>query len=722
MFSRRLPLLKIAAVLALVFMSTVLALWFYDGEPASNTVSAEEPADTVVFACVNKSSGEIKIVDSEDTCKKNEDQISWPLDVGGVVQASEGFIAGTQTTGYTDGFITVGTEGLDINAGTIFITSTKRVGIGTTTPSASAVFEVNGSSQAGTLFNGGDVTVNGNSGSQTFIIKGSSGNVGIGVASPFNKLEVSGTTKLNNLKVTGTGGLDVASTSSLDVDGSTSLTGLFVSGVTNMSDDLKVDGSVFPSLFVDESANRVGLTTSNPQKTLDVNGDAIFRTLVGIGVSTLSSQVVFQVHGNTKLESRLDVLGLTTLADVAINSDLAVDTNTLFVDSTLNRVGIGNTTPKIALDLSGDMILGAKTERVTNGDFSTHTAPLDSPPLECDGWTLGAGWDCNPLANRVRAFSNPSGTLYQDTSEAAGDVYAVTYTLGGNTRAGSVTVSIGGVSGTSRAANGTYTELLTAISGGDLTFTPSADFDGFIDDVSVERYTGGDLLASGKVGIGTANPSASLDVVGNIVVSGTVDGVDILAHKNDANAHHTPGAGGAGSGWTDTGSQVRLTTASANVGLGAPGAILGGRLIIATTSTGKGVGIDTHFPFGALDVRGFTRLGKGTADSWFPYVDGRTYISGKGIILRSDNAGGYAERMRIADNGNVGIGAFSTANQPQQNLHIKDVMRLEPRASAPGSASMGDIYVYSTTATGPGALCFYDGVAWSKAAGSGSCP
>ena len=35
------------------------------------------------------------------------------------------------------------------------------------------------------------------------------------------------------------------------------------------------------------------------------------------------------------------------------------------------------------------------------------------------------------------------------------------------------------------------------------------------------------VSSNGNVGIGTTNPSAKLDVVGDIAVSGTVDGVDL---------------------------------------------------------------------------------------------------------------------------------------------------------------------------------------------------
>jgi hypothetical protein len=50
------------------------------------------------------------------------------------------------------------------------------------------------------------------------------------------------------------------------------------------------------------------------------------------------------------------------------------------------------------------------------------------------------------------------------------------------------------------------------------------------------------------------------------------------------------------------------------------------------------------------------------------------------------------ERVVISDSGNVGIGTTS----PQRALHISDVLRLEPRASAPSNPSEGDIYVNST--------------------------
>ena len=55
----------------------------------------------------------------------------------------------------------------------------------------------------------------------------------------------------------------------------------------------------------------------------------------------------------------------------------------------------------------------------------------------------------------------------------------------------------------------------------------------------------------------------------------------------------------------------------------------------------------------------------------------------------------------------VGVGTMS----PQRNLHINDVMRLEPRPTAPTNPSKGDIYMDDSDNT----LKFYDGASWENA-------
>ncbi|PLX10594.1 MAG: hypothetical protein C0594_04740 [Marinilabiliales bacterium] len=57
--------------------------------------------------------------------------------------------------------------------------------------------------------------------------------------------------------------------------------------------------------------------------------------------------------------------------------------------------------------------------------------------------------------------------------------------------------------------------------------------------------------------------------------------------------------------------------------------------------------------------------------------------------------------------GNVGIGVSS----PERKLHIRDVMRLEPRLTAPSSPEAGDMYIDATSGN---KLKVYDGFTWQS--------
>ena len=61
----------------------------------------------------------------------------------------------------------------------------------------------------------------------------------------------------------------------------------------------------------------------------------------------------------------------------------------------------------------------------------------------------------------------------------------------------------------------------------------------------------------------------------------------------------------------------------------------------------------------------------------------------------------------------VGINETS----PARPLHVTDTMRIEPRNTAPGSASLGDLYVDNDT----NELCFYNSTAWVGLVAGGAC-
>lgn len=145
-------------------------------------------------------------------------------------------------------------------------------------------------------------------------------------------------------------------------------------------------------------------------------------------------------------------------------------------------------------------------ELVTNGDFTGSAA----------GWTLGAGWTY--AANAVNKSSDGTATLRQDTIVLTeGNTYAVTYTISNRT-VGDVTPVLDSiVTGTTRSANGTYTDFLIAAfsnATGRIAFTPSNTARFTIDSVSIKEVS---------PNAATAIISGSAPTLGDITQSGGVD-------------------------------------------------------------------------------------------------------------------------------------------------------------------------------------------------------
>lgn len=98
---------------------------------------------------------------------------------------------------------------------------------------------------------------------------------------------------------------------------------------------------------------------------------------------------------------------------------------------------------------------GYGPEKIINGKFATDT-----------GWAKGIGWVISG-AVAVRAADASSAGLSQATTFIGGAEYQVTFTLSGFTAGMFAVQFTGGTtrSGTSRTANGTYTETLLANAG-----------------------------------------------------------------------------------------------------------------------------------------------------------------------------------------------------------------------------------------------------------------
>lgn len=158
--------------------------------------------------------------------------------------------------------------------------------------------------------------------------------------------------------------------------------------------------------------------------------------------------------------------------------------------------------------------VAAGRNMVLNGTFDSDTL-----------WTKGTGWDVNTTTpGKAHAQASAVGqTLSQSPPIIAGKAYQVTYTISGYS-SGAVRILVGGGGvGTTRSANGTYTE--TVVCSGTLTFyfqVQTSAFTGDIDDVTVTQVnipasnssptqllTDGDMEASGVTAWSAGN-SANL--------------------------------------------------------------------------------------------------------------------------------------------------------------------------------------------------------------------
>ena len=118
------------------------------------------------------------------------------------------------------------------------------------------------------------------------------------------------------------------------------------------------------------------------------------------------------------------------------------------------------------------------SQKVVNGSFTDVKDP----------WDIQYPWHFN--GDNISYSGGGGGTFSQTISIVAGRTYSVAFYVGYmDPPIGSVYASLGGTAGTSRTAQGTYTENIVAGSSGTISFIQSSDFGATIDNVSVIDVT-----------------------------------------------------------------------------------------------------------------------------------------------------------------------------------------------------------------------------------------
>lgn len=226
-------------------------------------------------------------------------------------------------------------------------------------------------------------------------------------------------------------------------DGTRTATELTVSG------DLKANNSLLWVKSLDDTVNigkfDPGYDPGTDPDTLQVWGG----TYVA-GKAIIANYTGSFVHLNSDFAGGFEATG-----DAVIGGDLTVDTSTLHVDSTNNRVGIGTTNPSSTLEVDG-LVTGDKFTSQNDIVLNNYTtlSPssnvyLWSPPNDRDAWiyldSAGAGAGANwgiyhrqidaPVgaapANSIVFVGNTVATHYMELQ--AGNFYHAGYGASPNT-------------------------------------------------------------------------------------------------------------------------------------------------------------------------------------------------------------------------------------------------------------------------------------------------
>ena len=392
---------------------------------------------------------------------------------------------------------------------------------------------------------------------------------------------------------------------------------------------------------------------------------------------------------NTKADTTGDTFtgAVTFDAAVTINStatitgDLTVDTNTLFVDVSEDKVGIGTTSPTRLLDVRKDSIGDVASFRGSDGarelviTSATTTNTGDTYTLNSNSVTGEIALATNST-ERMRIDSSGrlliGGTQVQTPSSIDNGIFIQSQT---NNEVVGVNLYTNEASNNRRAdfflddANGIYGMHSTASTG-------LPDF--VVKSATHERFR---VTNAGNVGIGTSSPANTL-TVGDLEASainqdGTVgikcnaNHKGIILQENSGAEQWSIGVGEAGSlkfyDSDSTTPAVTFADISGNVGIGttSPQKLFevssNSSPTVRISNTRNDTSWDTDPVFGALEFYSHDSSGSGASVRSKIQAEATTQFgNATDLVLYSGDSNGVAtEGMRIEHTGKVGIGTTS---------------------------------------------------------------
>ncbi len=580
------------------------------------------------------------------------------------------------------------------------------------------------------------------------------GNVGIGTASPSWPLTVVGTTTVMATNGaprvelgTTVGGTSPGEVNILDGNSQTTLS---IQGVTNYETNF-VGGSSGASIMYFNAAGNVGIGTTNPGYTLEVNGGA---NEGSIGVKGYNDQFGFAAYADgTEIGTStsmgtapaLSVMPFTTARDGIVVRDDAGQTagyllrlqdasgNDLFNVSYSGTAVFSDTVSvgsSAYVNEAGDIGVSRNAASTTGaiylGSGGSHYLFFDGSNYNLASGGLNVGGNLAPSGDIIpNTVSNSGGGTWEfgpsawgGTVSGASSVTGLVYSGGSGSQLftlssgpGQASMEMDGSLFLGDGAPSYNPYSLTAASDGDLAVNGDAEIGGNVNvqgTITSGGFTGtlnAANVSAGTFGSNTGNGSfwfpSSVIIGGTVAPSWTMTLAsqydNIGWYSGNASISDNDGYGVrlflsspvirlTNEGYQDGNSTGGLFVANSdNVGIGTPSP--GYPLVVNTTgsnssgvqttvlsvntldSSGSGARLVFHQ---ALDEAAITGWDSG---SWGGYLSFSTAPS-----TGSSPGGTLTERMRILDNGNVGIGTTS----PSALLEINGTTRSDGQLSSYG--------------------------------------
>jgi len=521
---------------------------------------------------------------------------------------------------------------------------------------------------------------------------------------------------------------------SLNATGGGALTGTWsnLGSVTTID----INGGTIDGAVIGGSSAAAGTftdLTSNSSATLKHSGSTKLYTLSdGVGITGTMYSDLMEVNGTAIIEatSASAALRITQLGsgNALLVEDSSNPDSTPFVVTATGSVGIGNTSPATALDVTGTITADGLT---VDGDITVNDASPTLSLFDTDGTNqLGqvrqvsdriivsarnntaygsiyfTGRDASTEINRM-IIDGPTGDIsfYEDTGTTAKFFWD----------ASAESLGIGTTSPSSVLHLSTSNDPKITLT--DTGFGASADITGSNGNLRLNSQTAtifdmadsevARIDSSGRVGIGTTTVTESLDANGNIklrastaaryVYSAVGDSTTVDAgHKYDSVSDYVATLTG--------GSEKMRVDSSGNLLLGITTDPLGSRLALSRSDdTAFGLGIwgeDTSTEYLAFGVpaAGESRITAGGVGT-----------TSNALTFHTSASGTEAERMRIDSSGNLLVGkTIATATdlgaQIESDGQIKTTSNNQSSLTLNRKTSDGEIAIFQKDGTAVGSI------------------